>query len=74
MNESQYLSLAEWATAKFGANAPCLNTLRRWARDGIIVPKPQKIGRAYMVVPTARHMNEQPMGKLASRLHGIQTA
>jgi predicted site-specific integrase-resolvase len=52
------LKLEQWARAVFGANAPkSIATLRRWARQGNIVPKPDKVGRDWLVKPEARYVN-----------------
>lgn len=50
------ITLDRWA--KRFTPAPHVNTLRAWARDGKIVPKPVKFGRAYYVQETAKHINE----------------
>lgn len=66
--EPQYITLQEWAKRKF-AKPPHENTLQRWARDGMIVPKPIKLGREFHVLPTARHIDEPVPGtSLADRL------
>lgn len=71
--EPEYVTLQEWAAMKF-SRPPHANTLRRWARDGTIVPQPVKMGREFYVVPSARHVNEPAPGKgLVSRL-GIASA
>lgn len=51
------LTLEQWAKAKFGDNAPCIQTLRRWARNGNIHPKPKKVGREFLVQPEAQYIN-----------------
>jgi hypothetical protein len=50
------ISLETWATLTYG-KAPHPNTLRRWAREGHIYPKPEKHGRSYYVVPHARYID-----------------
>lgn len=66
---AQYITLQAWAARKFDP-APHPNTLRRWVADGMITPAPFKVGRDYMVLPTARHINEPAPGKrLVDRLH-----
>ena len=40
-------------------------TLRRWARDGKIVPRPRKIGRDYAVRPDAKYINPNDPATLA---------
>lgn len=56
MNE-QLTTLEAWASAKFGEHAPCVGTLRRWARDGKIYPAPKKHGRAYYVSERAQYVD-----------------
>ena len=75
MTAPQYITLQAWAAKKFDP-VPHRNTLHRWAQDGMIVPAPFKMGRDYMVIPTARHINEpQPEKTPAGRLrHGFATA
>jgi hypothetical protein len=70
--EAQYITLRAWAERKFDP-VPHRNTLQRWAEDGCIQPPPFKLGRDYMVSPTARHIKEPTPGKsLADRLrHGL---
>lgn len=73
MSEAQYITLAAWAARKFDP-VPHRNTLRRWVEDGMIVPPPFKLGREYMVLPSARHVNEpQPGKRLVDRL-GLASA
>ena len=49
--------LQDWAAKRY---SPPLNpeTPRRWAKAGLIVPAPVKIGRAYYVDPKAKHIEE----------------
>ncbi|MDP9995497.1 hypothetical protein J2W28_006435 [Variovorax boronicumulans] len=51
------ITLAKWAAQQFDPR-PADRTLRLWVREGRIVPAPVKIGRAYWVEPTARHIAE----------------
>jgi len=76
MSDPQYLTLQEWAAKKF-SRPPHANTLRRWAKGGMIVPKPVFIGREYHVTPTARYIDEPAPGtKLIDRLqrNGLASA
>ncbi|WP_307684458.1 excisionase [Variovorax boronicumulans] len=60
--------LAKWAVQQFDP-PPADRTLRLWVRQGRIVPAPIKIGRAYWVEPTARHIAEvMADNRLVSRL------
>jgi len=40
--------LREWAAKRYSPVPPDF-TLRRWARDGEIVPAPEKVGKFYYV-------------------------
>lgn len=74
--EPQYITLQEWAARKF-SKVPHRNTLMRWVADGMITPSPFKVGREYMVSPTARHRDEPAHGKrLVDRLqpNGLASA
>jgi hypothetical protein len=65
---AEYITLQAWAAKKFSP-VPHANTLRKWAVDGTIVPRPFKVGRMYMVSPTARHRDEPtPERRLVHRL------
>lgn len=74
------LTLEEWAEAVYGKHRPNLDTLRRWARQARIYPLPEKHGRTYFVIPSARHIDpNKPMvspkkqpanGSLVERLRG----
>lgn len=52
------ITLAQWAASQF-AQVPHANTLRKWAREGLIQPAPEFIGREYFVAPTARYVGRQ---------------
>jgi hypothetical protein len=73
--QPRYISLKRWAELRFDP-VPHPNTLRRWVADGMITPAPFKVGREYMVLPTARHVEEPAPGKsLVDRLkHGLASA
>jgi hypothetical protein len=53
------LTLQSWAAAVYGEAAPAAATLRRWARDGLICPAPEKHGRSYFVQPNARYLDHR---------------
>ncbi len=73
MTQPQYVTLQAWAEAKFDP-VPHPNTLRRWAKNGSIVPQPFKLGNDYMVSPAARYTNEPAPARLVHRMtHGLQT-
>ncbi|WP_428176733.1 excisionase [Comamonas testosteroni] len=54
MSNKSLVSLTTWAKQTYNDAAPCLNTLRKWAREALIQPPPQRHGRAYFVDPDAR--------------------
>jgi hypothetical protein len=64
---AESVTLELWALSKF-APTPHPNTLRAWARDGKIIPQPNKIGRSYFVHPQAQHINELFQNRLADRI------
>lgn len=47
------ITLPAWAASKWDPPPPP-RTLTRWARRGLILPPPQKVGRSYYVTPDAR--------------------
>lgn len=54
---ARLITLERWAEATYGDDAPHVNTLRRWARDGLILPAPEKHGRTYYVRPDAHYVD-----------------
>ena len=52
---AKLITLEAWAVATYGDASPHINTLRRWARDAMIVPAPEKHGRTYYVRPDAHY-------------------
>jgi len=52
---AKLITLENWAATTYGEASPHINTLRRWARDALIVPIPEKHGRTYYVSPSARY-------------------
>ena len=51
------VSLATWIGSLYSpADAPCLNTVRRWVREKRISPAPEKQGRSYFFHPAARYV------------------
>jgi hypothetical protein len=50
------VTLKAWARAVYGTEAPTIVTLRRWCRDGNILPFPKKHGRSYYVREDARYV------------------
>lgn len=45
----QTLTLEEWAADKYRSNPPSLNTLRRYAKQGLFSPPATKEGRFWRV-------------------------
>lgn len=43
------ISLQQWARLAYGPYAPGYWTLRRWAMDGLIVPRPKKVRGMWLV-------------------------
>lgn len=52
---AKLITLEAWAVATYGEASPHINTLRRWARDAMIVPTPEKHGRTYYVLQDAKY-------------------
>jgi predicted site-specific integrase-resolvase len=52
------LPLADWAKLLLGDHAPCVGTLRKWAREGRINPQPVKMGKLYVVERHARYLGD----------------
>ena len=77
------VTLEEWAAEHF-RTPPSANTLRKWAREGSITPRPVKHGRSYYVDQDATYeapeaVAKVPLGgslisRIASASHGAQAA
>jgi predicted RNA-binding protein YlxR (DUF448 family) len=52
------ITLDAWAARRYADKPPHEQTLRRWARKGLIHPTPQKHGRAYYVEPDAEYLSD----------------
>lgn len=68
---AKLITLEAWAASTYGDASPQPNTLRRWARDALIVPVPEKHGRTYYVRPDARYCDYRspaPVSAPASRV------
>jgi hypothetical protein len=50
------IKLSDWAKRYF-ANPPNIRTLRRWAKNGNIYPRPIKAGREYVCCPDAEYVD-----------------
>ncbi len=55
MSTPSNIDLETWAKAEYGDKAQHINTLRRWAREGLILPLPTKVGKTWFVAPTAKY-------------------
>lgn len=51
---SEYVNLEDWAKDKLTAPIPCKATLIKYAKNGLIHPRPFKAGRCWRVEETAR--------------------
>jgi len=49
------IPLREWAAKRYSP-VPSDFTLRRWARDGEIMPLPEKVGKFFYVEDTAERL------------------
>lgn len=52
------ISLKKWGKLRYGEDCPVIDTLRRWTRQGLIKPQPQKNGREYFVQEDAIYVND----------------
>jgi hypothetical protein len=55
---SKKITLEAWAAPLFDP-VPKIKTLRLWARECRIFPRPQKVGRTYYVDPDARYVDHK---------------
>lgn len=61
------ITLHAWAAKRYDP-APSAWVLRRWVREGEIVPKPEKVGRDYYVDENAERVTPGALPSLVSRL------
>lgn len=75
MHEPRFITLETWVARTYGS-AVTIATARRWVREGLIYPAPQKCGRGYFVTPDARYTDRSKPVKLRliDRIHGTATA
>jgi hypothetical protein len=59
---SKRITLPAWAKKQSWDPPPSPRTLQRWTRNGNIIPFPEKIGRAYYVLPNARYVDRNGHG------------
>jgi hypothetical protein len=57
MSSNPKVTLEAWAASQFDP-PPSERTLRRWVKDGNIVPAPILVGRRYYVQKDAKHISE----------------
>jgi hypothetical protein len=50
----KWVPLKDWAEAKY-EKVPHINTLRNWVNNGLISPRPKKMGRGWYVKPNAEY-------------------
>ena len=55
MSRIKKIMLSAWAAERYDPLPP-LHTLRRWAREGKIYPKPELVGGEYMVLANAERV------------------
>ena len=53
------VSLPTWAEMVYGPDAPHINTIRNWARDGKLYPPAEKHGRDYYVSPDTQYAGNE---------------
>lgn len=52
----RYIPIGVWAELLLGEHAPHFNTLLRWVHNGLIQPRPVKIGRRWCVRKDAAYI------------------
>jgi hypothetical protein len=52
--DDRWMPLMDWAKTKF-TKVPHINTLRNWVNNGLISPRPKKMGRDWYVKPNAEY-------------------
>jgi hypothetical protein len=65
------ITLQKWAEGKFAA-PPCRETLRRWVRKARIYPAPRKVGRDYMVKPSAEYIDPSDTNSIIERINAAE--
>jgi hypothetical protein len=67
VSDPKLISLEQWAAAYF-APPPSLWTLRKMVRDGKIIPRPVKVGKAYYVAADAAVIDPTARPTLVQRM------
>lgn len=63
------LTLESWLSQTYAPDsAPSVITVRRWIKEGRILPRPQKQGRAYYFRPEARYVDVRQPVRLVERI------
>jgi len=65
---TKLLTLERWAERY--SPSPHIKTVRRWAREGKILPPPKKNGRAYYVDENAEYSDWSAIGGAAKARRG----
>lgn len=68
---SKMITLQAWAEAHYDP-PPTQWVLRRWARDGELHPRPEKVGRTYYVASDARRLTGAPRSLVERLLSSTQ--
>jgi hypothetical protein len=71
---AELIPLEEWARRKYAAKVPSIFTLRRWAREDKIYPRPEKHGRTYYVKEHAQYVNDYNNSSFLEAVRGSTTA
>ena len=53
------ITLSAWLSNVYGEDGPTINTARRWCKNGLIHPMPEKHGREYYLTPDARYVGKE---------------
>ncbi|MDR3414183.1 MAG: excisionase [Formivibrio sp.] len=61
-----WITLDVWAENEYGDKAPNMDTLRKWARSGLIMPTPEKVGATWFVRRESRYT---PLPKRGPSMH-----
>jgi len=66
------ITLKAWAEARYQP-APSMHTLRKWAREGDIHPRPELVGKTYYVDENARRLSADASNR-PSLVHRMKAA
>lgn len=68
------LTLEEWAEAVYGSRPPSKRTLRRWIKNSMIYPQPEKHGKFYRVLESARYSDPTKPAQQATQHQPVRPA